>query len=1818
MRKRRARLRSLLVFATAIVILVKAGDSSCQLGDFPFTTARQSDQPADGDESVTVTWPNGSERCLAGGTYNITWAATVSSGLVKVEYSPNGGTTWSVFKVNTPNDGSEPWTVPNIPSAMWLVRVSDALDGTPSDTSDSWFRVEPAGSVPLITTKTSGEITVAFLQGSSGATSEIGFGYAIATTPAANRYILFQGLPQNPSPTTEQNLGFMPAGSGLDFYVITEGVSQYSGFLPNQSFWDTDNSLGWGGTIVEERHIGVEDYLLHLDRATGGIDDDNDFLMEVKISPVGESPPVAVVQTPSGVQSGNVSISYTLKDVQGDECTIMVFVSEDGGVSWKPATQGPGGDGTSDLTSSRTGQNHIFVWDSVADIGLTSQNDIRIRIVPFDTKQGTPSDTGNFSVNNVPPPKLSCLPDSFSFEAMEGGPDPASQLMEVWNSGGGALDWRVETLASWLLLSPRTGQSTGEKDRVSVAATVVGLSHGVYDATVTVSAAQLPGVTIEVPVRLTVVERVPMLSVSPDVLNFSTWEGGPNPAPQDFTVQNTGGQNLSWRVSWEILWLKLSPESGTSTGEIDTVQVSVDVAGLTAGWYGANVTVSAPEASNSPLSVAVFLEITEPPPLLSVSPTAIVFDCTEGDSPAPAEIVIRNAGTGEFSWEISDDAEWLSVSPETGRNSGEANAVEVRASTTGLLPGTYRATITVSATTLNSPQKVDVTLLVRERPPTLFVSPALLSFSSFEGGENPVPQELKVKNAGRGEMDWHASADVAWMQISPQEGVTAGEEDSVQVSVDIAGLKRGSYTGQITLSSLVAINSPVGVTVLLEISEPPPTLSVTPGQLLFDGVEEGDDPVPQEIEIRNVGAGEFSWEASDDAPWLSLAPASGSNSGETDIVQASVSTSGLVAGTYTATITVGATARNSPQTVSVRLVVAEPPPPVLEVAPSSLDFSAVEGGDNPPPQQVKVRNAGGREMAWRVLSDAAWLSAAPESGSSKGEEDVIKVSVRVSELLPGTHSGTLTVTGAGAANSPQSVQVRIVVAENPPVLAVSPLELAFVAEEGGAEPAPQDFCVRNQGGRAMEWQSSADQSWIRLTPQSGTNTGSPETVKVSIASQGMEPGDYSGAIKVEAPGARNSPQMVSVRLTLKAVKAELFVSPESLDFSTRRGGSNPPSKTLTITTRFYKPVTWLAEENAEWLSVSPSSDSNFGEADVVTVSVDKTGLDLGRYETEITVRDAQRPNCKACVKVVLSVKPIRVPEEYATIQAAIDASQKGDVILVRQGTYREKIRMKSHIEVFGEGAETTAIDCGGKGTAVAFIGIESATLEGFTIKGGTGERFGRGAEVGGGIYVYRSSPHIAGCWVENNSAVWGGGICIDTYSAPVLADCRICENSAVMGAGLFFYEDCSATILTTRICQNSAEWYGGGMCLASSSSVNIRSSEITGNSSFYAGGAAHGASGCDIELVSCTVAGNCSPEGAAFFMEEFAVMEAVNTIIWGNTSPMVLLGEHIFRHCDIEESGLAGKDGNISSDPLFAAPNDGDYHLLPCSPCVDVGTVPETGLSATDVDAEPRIMEGPLGAVTDIGADEVNPDVPAVVAESVSQIGSGLVRISYKLYHLLGVPCSVLVEYSADGGTEWRRATRAPQGDGTFGLSSSISGETHYFVWDSIADEGGARAEGILLRLTPQSALTGTSRVSQPFSLDNARFDTDNDKLLDAWEQIIIDANLNDAIRSLSDVSGEGDFDGDGKTERSEYLAGTSPVDPQSCLRLVCVPATDGEAVLRWPSAIGRIYRLFCCDGMGNGWHALREAIPGTGSWIEFRDATASQKTLRFYRIGAE
>jgi fibronectin type 3 domain-containing protein len=125
------------------------------------------------------------------------------------------------------------------------------------------------------------------------------------------------------------------------------------------------------------------------------------------ITIINTNSPIASLTTPASGVGGNVSVFYTLSDLESDTARVEAFFSLDCGASWTPCTEAAGlGDGTQNLATSPAGVTHTFVWNSTADVS-PSRHDVIVAVVPYDSQKGTEGRTGIFVLNDNEPPSVS-------------------------------------------------------------------------------------------------------------------------------------------------------------------------------------------------------------------------------------------------------------------------------------------------------------------------------------------------------------------------------------------------------------------------------------------------------------------------------------------------------------------------------------------------------------------------------------------------------------------------------------------------------------------------------------------------------------------------------------------------------------------------------------------------------------------------------------------------------------------------------------------------------------------------------------------------------------------------------------------------------------------------------------------------------------------------------------------------------------------------------------------------------------------------------------------------------------------------------------------------------------------------------------------------------------------------------------------------------------------------------------------------------------------------------------------------------------------
>jgi len=149
-----------------------------------------------------------------------------------------------------------------------------------------------------------------------------------------------------------------------------------------------------------------------------------------------------------------------------------------------------------------------------------------------------------------------------------------------------------------------------------------------------------------------------------------------------------------------------------------------------------------------------------------------------------------------------------------------------------------------------------------------------------------------------------------------------------------------------------------------------------------------------------------------------------------------------------------------------------------------------------------------------------------------------------------------------------------------------------------------------------------------------------------------------------------------------------------------------------------------------------------------------------------------------------------VPSEYTTIQAAIDACNNGDTVLVAPDTYTENIDFLGKAITVTSNYTTdhnpltilsTVINGTGTGSVVTFTSSEDTTsvLSGFSIRGGN-------FNLGGGISARNASPKLTNLCVYNNSGSFSGGVYLQNSSA-IVNRLTICHNT---GYGLRIMSGC--------------------------------------------------------------------------------------------------------------------------------------------------------------------------------------------------------------------------------------------------------------------------------------------------------------------------------------------------------------------------------------------------------------------------------------------
>ena len=533
-----------------------------------------------------------------------------------------------------------------------------------------------------------------------------------------------------------------------------------------------------------------------------------------------------------------------------------------------------------------------------------------------------------------------------------------------------------------------------------------------------------------------------------------------------------------------------------------------------------------------------------------------------------------------------------------------------------------------------APQFLEGTVIIGDPPPppVFVLSDDLFEFDALEGGSSPTPQVLEILNGGGQTLNWTATWDATWLDISPPSGTAPS---NVSIVPDISTLSAGSYADTVILTDPNATNSPQTVVVNLEVIVPPPVIELDPDHFGFIAQQDSTNPDPQTMQINDVGAGTLSWTASNSQPWLTLSAYSGTAGDDIDLI---VDITGMEFGAYYDTVVVeDPAASNTPQIATVLLTIYSGFP-VLSVDPDSF-YCAASVGNDPYPRPIFISNVGGDYLQYTVTSKKGYMSFDPDSGAViSGETGAPMVSFSTQSLTYGFHYDTIVVSAPDAQKAVHEIETFIWMMENPPILDVSPSELMIEADECFNWPPmePETLVISNLGGEDLNWTIYGVPeipAWLSLDPPSGPDD---ESVLVSVDVNGLAVGTYDATIAVVPEFSLNAPETLGITLDVVEQTATPIVgiSQDHYEFLFKDGQFSSVELPLEIINLASGCMDWYVTENETWLDVEPDTGHVPAEA---WVGINGFGLPLGKTSTTFNVYSVGAPASPVEVTVDLYI-----------------------------------------------------------------------------------------------------------------------------------------------------------------------------------------------------------------------------------------------------------------------------------------------------------------------------------------------------------------------------------------------------------------------------------------------------------------------------------------------------------------------------------------------------------------------------------------------------
>jgi len=180
------------------------------------------------------------------------------------------------------------------------------------------------------------------------------------------------------------------------------------------------------------------------------------------------------------------------------------------------------------------------------------------------------------------------------------------------------------------------------------------------------------------------------------------------------SLMNSGGGQITWRLSSDQSWLTASPGSGVFSGR-ESVHIIVNCSALAPASYTGHITFISNNNTSLTLTVTMGVEATSS--ALAISPSTLSFPMVVGEQSVLKAIILTNSSNQPLNWSASvsttEQGHWLSADPSSGTlGPGVEGYMNAGVNVQGLQPGSYQGTLTLSSGSGGAVQQVTILLTV--------------------------------------------------------------------------------------------------------------------------------------------------------------------------------------------------------------------------------------------------------------------------------------------------------------------------------------------------------------------------------------------------------------------------------------------------------------------------------------------------------------------------------------------------------------------------------------------------------------------------------------------------------------------------------------------------------------------------------------------------------------------------------------------------------------------------------------------------------------------------------------------------------------------------------------------------------------------------------------------------------------------------------------------------------------------------------------------------------------------------------------------------